>query len=40
MTDKEKEKKERLEQIEKGTYVDRDDVKTDVDKQRGVKPNV
>lgn len=49
MTDKEKgivdserreQKKERLQQIENNTYVEREDVKKDVEKQRGIKPNV
>ena len=40
MTDKNKEKKERLQQIENNTYVEREDVKKDVEKQRGTKPNV
>ena len=40
MTDKNKEKKERLQQIETNTYIEREDVKKDVDKQRGIKPNI
>ena len=34
MSNKEKEKQERLEQIKEGTYVEREDVKKDVEKQR------
>lgn len=40
MTDKNKEKEIRIKQIEKNTYVEREDVKKDVEKQRGIRPNI